>query len=211
MKKYWFFDLDGTLADTDADIRSAWKAAIKDLSLDCPHFDSEFIAGPPIDEMTKMLFPALYTQDLADSIRVRYAEHYDNDGFPETYEYPGVIDVVKRLKDSGAKVFIATNKRYAGALKMAAKFGWDAIFDGIYAGDMYRDVPGIGKMKKGQLLAFIMEKIGARADECVMVGDTCNDFEAAAENSIESIGVRWGYGSETDRPVRWAQTPGEIF
>ena len=24
MKKLWFFDLDGTLADTDRDIREAW-------------------------------------------------------------------------------------------------------------------------------------------------------------------------------------------
>jgi phosphoglycolate phosphatase len=211
MKKYWFFDLDGTLADTDADIRSAWKAAIKDLSLDCPHFDEEFIAGPPIDEMTKALFPGLYTQELADAIRVRYAEHYDNDGFPETYEYPGIIDVVKKLKNAGAKVFIATNKRYAGALKMASSFGWDKIFDGVYAGDMYRDVPEIGKMKKGKLLAYLMNKLNATAEECVMVGDTCNDFDAAAENSMMSIGVRWGYGSPTDKPTRWVEKPEEFF
>ena len=33
MKRFWFFDLDGTLADTDGDIRLAWKAALADLGL----------------------------------------------------------------------------------------------------------------------------------------------------------------------------------
>ena len=36
MKKLWFFDLDGTLADTDRDIREAWKATLADLGLECP-------------------------------------------------------------------------------------------------------------------------------------------------------------------------------
>ena len=44
--KYVFFDLDGTLADTDPDIRRAWKAALVDLKLECPDFDAKFVAGP---------------------------------------------------------------------------------------------------------------------------------------------------------------------
>ena len=39
MRRFCFFDLDGTLADTDRDIREAWKAALRDLGLDCPDFD----------------------------------------------------------------------------------------------------------------------------------------------------------------------------
>ena len=39
---------DPTLADTDGDIRLAWKAALADLGLDCPTFDRDFIAGPPM-------------------------------------------------------------------------------------------------------------------------------------------------------------------
>lgn len=43
-----FFDLDGTLADTDGDIRLAWKAAMADMKLECPRFDELFVAGPTI-------------------------------------------------------------------------------------------------------------------------------------------------------------------
>lgn len=195
MKRFWFFDLDGTLADTDGDIRLAWKAAMKDLGLSCRDFDARFVAGPPIEDMAKTLFPSIYTEALGLAIRERFGSHYDTDGFPTTREYPGVLDLVRELKASGAKAFIVTNKRYAGAKAIAAKFGWMDVFDGLYAGDMYKDDPAVGRLRKGALLKRIILETGATPEECVMVGDTSSDFEAAKENGIESVGVTWGYGT----------------
>ena len=193
MSKVWFFDLDGTIADTDADIRLAWKASIADLGLTCPAFDEKFVAGPPFDEMAKMLFPESCTPALVDALRTGFASHYDTDGFPSTVEYPGVIDAIKSLKARGDRVYIATNKRFAGATAMARHFGWDKIFDGLYAGDMHKDDP-IGKLPKGKLIALAMREIGAKREDCAIVGDTHSDFEAARENGILSIAVSWGYG-----------------
>lgn len=193
MTKFWFFDLDGTLADTEGDIRGAWKLALADLGLSCPDFDEKFVAGPPIDEMTRILFPEIYTRELADQVRVGFARHYDNDGFPTTREYPGVLDEVRRLKAAGAKAYIVTNKRFAAAKLMAAHFGWGKVFDGVYAGDMHRD-DAIGKLRKPELLALVMREVGASAESSVMVGDTISDFEAARANGVRSVGVTWGYG-----------------
>lgn len=189
---YWFFDLDGTLADTDRDIREAWKSALKDLGLACPDFETKFVAGPPIDEMTKALFPDIFTQKLADDVRAGFAHHYDSDGFPNTFEYPGVMDAVKRLKARGDYVAIVTNKRFIGATAMAKRFGWDKVFDGLYAGDMYANT--LGKLRKGVLLAKLIGELNAPKDACTMVGDTISDFTAAEECGIRSIGVTWGYG-----------------
>lgn len=194
MPRFYFFDLDGTLADTDFDIRLAWKDSLRDLGLVCPDFDQRFVAGPPIEEMIKTLFPDAYTDELAAKMRVLFGQHYDNDGFPNTHEYPGVLDAVRELKKCGAHLYIVTNKRYAGALAMARKFGWLNVFDGLYTGDMHKDDPAIGKLRKPELLARVMKEVGAIASESVMIGDTQNDFEAAKKNGIESIAVTWGYG-----------------
>jgi len=194
MRRFWFFDLDGTLADTDRDIREAWKAALGDLQLACPDFETRFVAGPPIDEMTRLLFPDRYTPALAEAVRTGFAAHYDADGFPNTREYPGILNEVRRLKAQGDYVAIVTNKRYLGATAMARKFGWDAVFDGLFTGDM-QAVLGTGpKVRKPELLARVMSEIGAAADRCTMIGDTLNDFEAARANGIRSIAVPWGYG-----------------
>ena len=212
MTKLYFFDLDGTLADTDPDIRASWKAAMADLGLVCPTFDRDFIAGPTLEEMAAKLFPDRYTPELGQRLRDRFGFHYDHDGFPNTPEYPGVLDAVRRLKAAGHRVFIATNKRYAGASAMAKHFGWDRVFEKIYTGDMHKDDPAIGKMRKPELLKFIMAELGVKSEDCTMVGDTINDFEAAQKNHIASVAVGWGYGTESERAqaTRLARTPEEI-
>lgn len=212
MRHAWFFDLDGTLADTDADIRLAWKSAMADLGLAAANFERDFVAGPPIEEMAKKLFPAEYTDELGARLRVKFGEHYDHDGFPLTREYPGVIERVRELKAAGDLVVIATNKRYTGAKLMAAHFGWDKLFDGIYAGDMYRDDPTIGRLSKSGLLMRIMRIYALEQQACTMVGDTASDFNAARECSIASVGVRWGYGKREELALagRTVSTAAEI-
>lgn len=207
----YFFDLDGTLADTDADIRRSWKAALDDIGIACPRFDELFVAGPTIEDMAKILFPGQYTPALGAAIREGFGRHYDGDGFPLTKEYPGIIDAVRRLKAAGKRVYIATNKRFVGATLIAKHFGWD-MFDAIYAGDMHMNDP-IGKLTKTALLAFAMREIGVSPDECVMVGDTANDFKAAAANAMPSIGVTWGYGTPDELLLasRLIHSPEEII
>ena len=169
MTKYWFFDLDGTLADTDPDIRTAWKAALRELGVECPNFDRDFIAGPTIEEMARRLLPEVATDAFCARLRARFGFHYDHDGFPNTFEYPGVLDAVRRLK-------------------------------------------AIGKLRKPELLAYILRELGAAPGECALVGDTGNDFEAAAKNGVASVAVSWGYGTDAERAkaTRIAKNPDEI-
>lgn len=212
-KKFWFFDLDGTLADTDGDIRRAWRAALEEMGVDTEPFDRLFVAGPTIEDMAKRMYPELYSENFVSELRRRFGEHYDGDGFPSTCEYPGVLDYVRKIKSSGAKVCIVTNKRFAGARAMSRHFGWDDVFDGLYAADMYADDPQIGKLKKPELLKLVIGKLGAAPDECVMVGDTANDFRAAEFNSIDSVAVAWGYGKEDELKLatRTVSSPEEMF
>ena len=212
MKKFYFFDLDGTLADSDADIRLAWKAALADMGVDAGDFDALFVAGPTLEDMAKKLYPDLYSDSFASELRRLFGVHYDSDGFPATREYPGVMDRVRELKTAGAGVYIVTNKRMAGAKAMARHFGWDRVFDGIYAGDMYAADPAVGKLRKGELLRHVLEVCGATAADSVMVGDTANDFNAARENGIDSVAVLWGYGKPEEHALatRTASSPADI-
>jgi phosphoglycolate phosphatase len=211
MKKYWFFDLDGTLADTEGDIRGSWLATIVDLGLDRARFEERFKTGPSIDEITRVMYPEQYSPGLVEDIRQGFARHYDTGGFPTTVEYPGVIDRVRELKAAGAKVFIATNKRYVATRIMAVHFGWDKIFDGLYSADMHKDDP-IGKLDKGGLLALILREIGAEACDAVMVGATISDFNAARHNEIESVEVTLSHGKKEELAItdRLASAPDEI-
>ena len=72
MNRIWFFDLDGTLADTDPDIRVSWKAALRDLGVECPNFDRDFIAGPTIEEMARKLLGEIATDVFCGQLRERF-------------------------------------------------------------------------------------------------------------------------------------------
>ena len=193
--QYWFFDFDGTLCDTEADIKAAWRAAICDLGLECPQFDSVYRTGPSINDITRELFPSHCDIDgLIKRIRAAFARVYDSSGFPATVPYPGIEKWLERLKASGAKVYIATNKRLKALELLLRKFGWDRLLDGWYASDM--DPSNV--RKKTDFLRDALLELGARPENCVMVGDTIDDISAGKANNMRTIGVLWGYGKRED-------------
>ena len=194
MKRHLFFDLDGTLADTDGDIRLAWKAAMSRMKLECPTFDRDFVAGPPIEKMAQTLFGADFPLERCAELRRLFGECYDTGGLPTTVEYPGMPETLEELSRRGCTLAIVTNKRHAGALAVAAKFGWARRFAKIYAGDMHDANPAIGRMDKTKLLGFAMRELCAAPEDSIMVGDTAGDFAAARANGVESVAVAWGYG-----------------
>lgn len=196
--RHYFFDFDGTLCDTDSDIRLAWKNALAEVDLPHRNFDEVFRNGPPIDEVTRGLFGEdATTPELIARMRALFRRHYDEGGFPNTRPYPGIEDWLRRINSGGASAYIVTNKRYCATNLLVDKLGWRSLFKTVYSSDMFMDTP-IGKLKKPALLAEALRREGAAPAESVMVGDSANDFEAARANGIHSIGCPWGYGGKGD-------------
>ncbi len=188
--RHWFFDLDGTLARTGEDIVAAWKKSIADLGRTCPRFDEVFRIGPTIEKTVYMLFDDA-TPELVSRIVERFCVNYDESGFPRTVPYPDVPRWLESLRASGARLYIATNKRHAPTAKIVEKLGWGGVFDGVWSYDSF---PG-RKYAKAELLAMLLAEKGVSPSDAVMVGDTRGDVSAGKANGMRTIGVTWGYGS----------------
>lgn len=193
MKKHWFFDFDGTLCDTEADIKSAWRKALRMIGRECPRFDAVYRTGPTIDQVVHMLFDDA-TPELVDRVRAAFRPCYDESGFPETKPYPWVPGWLDALRAQGCRLYVATNKRYSPMGALMRKMGWLDLFDGYYSFDMY---PG-EKLKKADLLKRVMAERGIDPADAVMVGDTRGDVEAGRGAGLYTIGVTWGYGSRAE-------------
>jgi len=189
-RRHWFFDLDGTLARTGEDIVSAWKRSIADIGRECPRFDEVFSIGPTLEEVVYALFDDA-SPGLVAQLVERFRENYDESGFPETVPYPGVVEGLASLKSSGARMYIVTNKRHAPTCRLAEKFGWNAVFDGIWSFD---SIPG-RRFAKPDLLAHLLRTMSIDPSDAVMVGDTGGDVAAGKANGMHTVGVTWGYGS----------------
>ena len=190
--RHWFFDLDGTLARTGEDIIVAWKGALSSLGRDLTRFDEVFSIGPTLEKIVYELYPDA-TQQLVDDLLASFKPRYDESGFPNTVPYPGVPELLASLKAAGAKIYIVTNKRHNPTRRIAAKFGWDGVFDGIWSYDSLEV-----KYKKPDLLARLLPELGVTAAEAVMVGDTRGDVDSGKANGMVTVGVTWGYGSREE-------------
>ncbi len=193
MKTHWFFDFDGTLCDTEADIKAAWRAALKAIGRDCPQFDAVYRTGPTIDQVTHALF-ADATPALVEQIRAHFKTFYDACGFPQTHPYPWIPAWLAELKEKGGHLYVATNKRYAPMGALMRKMGWLDLFDGYYSFDMY---PG-ERLPKADLLRRVMAERGIAPADAVMVGDTRGDVEAGKAAGLYTIGCTWGYGTREE-------------
>ena len=193
MRQHWFFDFDGTLCDTEADIKSAWRAALRNIGRDCPHFDSVYRTGPTLDQVVYMLFDDA-TPALVDAVKAQFRTCYDASGFPATRPYPWVSGWLADLKRQGCCIYVATNKRWNPTRLLMAKLGWDTLFDGYYSFDMF---PGRA-LSKAELLTEAMQQRGIAPADAVMVGDTKGDVTAGAAAGMYTIGCTWGYGTRSE-------------
>ena len=192
MRRHWFFDFDGTLCDTEADIKSAWRAALRNIGRDCPHFDRVYRTGPTLDQVVYMLFDDA-TPELVDAVKAQFRTCYDAGGFPATRPYPWVPGWIADLKRQGCHVYVATNKRWNPTRLLMAKLGWDELFDGYYSFDMFAK-----PLSKAELLAEVMRQRGIDPADAVMVGDTKGDVTSGAAAGMYTIGCTWGYGTREE-------------
>ena len=193
MRKHWFFDFDGTLCDTEADIKYAWRAALRNLGRDCPHFDRVYRTGPTLDQVVYMLFDDA-TPELVNAVKAQFRTCYDAGGFPATHPYPWVPAWLADLKRQNCCIYVATNKRWNPTHILMEKLGWDSLFDGYYSFDMFPE----RALSKAELLTEVMRQRGIGPADAVMVGDTKGDVVSGAAAGMYTIGCTWGYGTREE-------------
>lgn len=188
--KHWFFDFDGTLADTEPDIKGTWLKVLDELGMPCPDFESVYKTGPTLDEISARLFPGAAPELLA-AIRESFKRNYDSSPLAASLPYPGVEEWLEDLRAAGCSLYILTNKRFVALKKLVKAYGWEGMFAGLYAGDM----DPARKRPKHEMLAFALRERGIDPAEAIVVGDTDGDVQAAHANGVRALGATWGYGA----------------
>jgi pyrophosphatase PpaX len=177
------FDLDGTVIDSGAIILASMRHAAKEvLGTEVP--DEELMAavgGPGLEAQMHALAP-----DRVEELVSVYRAHNEplHDGLACC---AGIDDVLVRLKDEGRRLGIVTAKR-----RKTVELAFDQVpiahlFDTVVGGDeTERHKPD------PEPLLLALERLGARADDAVYVGDAPFDIKAAKTAGLFSVGVTWG-------------------
>ncbi len=207
MPKFLLFDLDGTLTDPQEGIVACFRHALEGLRIPDPGQAALLdCIGPPLQESFARLAGA---ERAADAVRL-YRERFSTVGLFENAVYPGIPEVLAELRARGRRLFVATSKPHVFATRILEHFGLSSFFERVYGSELDGT-----RTKKGELIAWILEREGLRAEDGVMIGDRKHDVIGASENGMPCWGVLWGYGSReelTSAGARaFASSPSDIL
>lgn len=186
------FDLDGTLTNSAPGIIGSLKQALAELGFPepAPELLRRFI-GPPMFA-SFVTFCGLTPRDAERAVRV-YRKIYNRTGVYENSVYPGIPELLDALRDSGARLAVATTKPSAATAKVLGHFGLAEKFDFVSAADESERDSG----KEGRIRTAL-RALSCPPDRAVMVGDTKFDAAGARGAGTDFIGVLYGFGTREE-------------
>ncbi|MBO4882841.1 MAG: HAD-IA family hydrolase [Lachnospiraceae bacterium] len=189
--EYILFDLDGTLTDSGPGIMNGFEYSLEKMGFEYPDRDflKQFV-GPPLSESFEKKL-GFSPEDAARGIAY-YKEYYADKGVYENDVYPGIKDLLEKLKASGKKMIVATTKAELMANVVLDHFGLREYFDLLVATDF------VERKDKIDVLKYAIETAGVDVKKAVMVGDRHYDITGAAHFGMDSVGVLFGYGSRQE-------------
>ena len=123
MKKTILFDLDGTLTDSGEGIINCALLALNHYGIEIADRNTlrVFVGPPLVDSFVKFGVPAEEAEHAVEIYRSRYIPI----GKYENTPYPGIEDLLARLKEEGHKLCVATSKPEGMSRDILAHFGLD--------------------------------------------------------------------------------------
>lgn len=192
MKKYFLFDLDGTLTDPKLGICTCVQYALKDQGIEVDNLDVlEPFIGPPLKD-SFMKFYNLSSED-ADKAIAKYRERFSEIGLFENEVYEGIPQMLRGLKAKGFKLAVASSKPQVFVERILEHFSLKQYFDAVVGSELDGR-----RVNKDEVVREALQQLfgenPVNPELVYMIGDRCFDVEGAKAFRIESVGVTYGYG-----------------
>jgi len=176
------FDLDGTLVDSIEDIHAAVNHGLARAGL--PPRGLEEVRGFIGDGARVLLERAVGPhRDRLEEAIAGWREHYQAHLLDHTRFYPGLVEV---LTAAGRTLAVQTNKPGQMARRILEGLGLLARFAVVLGGGEAPTKPDPAGVR------LILDRVGARAEETVFVGDSTVDLATARNAGVVFVGVTWG-------------------
>ena len=190
MKQVLLFDFDGTLFDTGPGVINCVVYALEHLGIYEPDKQKlRKFMGPPLYDMFRELYGL---NDALGNEAVRlYRERYQPTGIWECAPYPGIVELLKKLREAGYLLAVATSKPTPSALRILERYQMESLFDFICGSEFDGT-----RSKKSEVVKAVLEhfEIQKCSDQALMIGDRKYDVLGASAVGVPCLGVRYGYG-----------------
>ncbi len=187
------FDLDGTLVDSAPDLQAAVNRLLAVIGR--PPLGLEAVTMMIGDGAAKLVERAvkatggLSPEDDVALLTQRFLGIYEGHTVERTRPYPGVPELLARLRVDGLALGICTNKPEAPTRELLHELHLDGHFSAVFGGD---SLDGVRKPDP-RLLQAVLAALDVGAAEAVMVGDNANDVQVARAAGVPVILRAGGY------------------
>ncbi len=186
------FDLDGTLADTAADLVAAANACFRQMGhgdvLDAAADSETALKGGR--SMLRLGFARVDPaagEAVVDDWYGPLLAHYEGALDRHTVMYPGATRAVQALRGAGYATGICTNKPEGLAEKLMVSLGVRDLFGALVGADTL-------PVRKPDPAPFMeaVRRAGGDPGAALMVGDTATDHDTARAAGVPSVLVTFG-------------------
>jgi HAD superfamily hydrolase (TIGR01509 family) len=202
----YLFDIDGTLLDSAPDICGA----VQQVLSRTPRSDVAFeylrtYIGRHLLDLFADLFPEM-TEEQRWELIYEYRCIYPERGHQLTRPYEGIQEALAAL---GGRKSTATTKSTQTARHVLDRFDLARHFDHVQGTDGFPAKPA------PDVILRSIEVLGARPEDCLLVGDSAPDMAAGRAAGVRICAVRWGYGNQEEmarwHPDYWVDHPRELL
>ncbi|MFZ4414900.1 MAG: HAD family hydrolase [Bacteroidales bacterium] len=183
------FDLDGTLTDPKQGIVNSILYALEKMGIQ-ENYISELgsFIGPPLHDSFAKRYNL--TAEHTDMAVGYYREYFSEKGIFENKIYDGINELLASLSFMNYQLFVATSKPTVYATKILEHFKLNCYFKAVVGSH-----PDNTRTSKTEIISHIVSAFGLQASKSAMIGDRKYDIVGAKNNSVNAIGVTFGYGS----------------
>lgn len=196
--KLVLIDLDGTLVDSVPDLTYCVDEMMKALGK--PVWGEAKVRMWVGNGVERLVMRALTNElwidpepaELQQALSI-FMELYAKNTSQRSNLFDGVVDGIDYLKSNGFKVGCVTNKAEAFTVPLLKDMGIYSCFDLVVSGDT------TPKKKPDPMpLLYAAEKLGVAPVDCLMVGDSMHDVQAARSAGFQVVCVPYGYNHGHD-------------
>ncbi len=185
------FDLDGTLLDTIEDLAAAGNWVCRKNGW--PEYTVEeykAMVGQGMRNLVTQLMPERRRSPLMITYTLTlYMDQYGAHCLEKTKAYPGIPELLKKLKEAGVTLAVCSNKSDQFSREIIQHFFPDtfAVVRGKLEGVPVKPDP------TGTLA--VMRQLGADPSTTLFVGDSSTDVQTGKNIGSATCGVSWGFRS----------------
>lgn len=206
------FDMDGTILDTSADLTSALNYAFEQtghrhdftvediknffgsgvvvavtraLAYEAGSSRESLVAFGTKDEQ----IPEAVTQAEVTRVLEVFKPYYADHCQLKTGPFPGILDLMKNLRQKGVKLAVVSNKPNE-AVQVLVEELFPGSFDFALG-----ERSGIRRKPAPDMTSECVKVLGVPRDKCVYIGDSEIDIQTARNSEMDEIAVNWGFRS----------------